>query len=169
MKKYQVYCNTDKTWETVISSAEPTQCPVNPAHEIHSPRVIKEAVLVRDGSHLDVTLNDLKQLRINEIDLRTQELIEQGFVYNSQTFSLSSSAQRNWLAVEQFKDSLTYPFGISTKDSGQYLIADATEAHTFSLTALGAAETHYSSGRALKQSVKSAVDAAAVDAVVDNR
>ena len=103
------------------------------------------------------------------IDLRTGELIEQGFTYNSILFTSSETAQKNWLAMDQLKDGLSYPFPITTNDDNEYLLQDATEVRTFVLVLMGTIETHYASGRNLKVQVNNAISVAEVDAVVDNR
>ena len=120
-----------------------------------------------DGEWLDY----LKARRYEEVDKRTQELISEGFVYDSVTFSLSSMAQTNWIGMKQAADLslLTYPFAVSTKDDGEYELDDLADLDAFYQTALGVKITHLGSGRALKVSIKDAVDEAALDAIVDNR
>lgn len=168
--KYRIYCETDQKYEYVISDVLPVACPVNPAHDMRAgSAVIIEAVEKLDGTIVSLPLAEQKILKNQAIDSRTKELIDQGFIYNGIAFSASETAQRNWLAVDQLKDDLVFPFGISTKDDGEYLLADIAEAHIFTLTGLGSIEPHYASGRALKQLVNAAIDQAALDAIVDNR
>lgn len=168
--KYRIFCTTDQKYEFVISDILPQECPVNPAHDVDLDSiVIIQEIEELDGSLISLTLDDQKYLKNRAIDKRTRELIGAGFVYNNITFSASETAQRNWLAIDQLKDELTYPFGVSTKDDSEYLIQDAIEAHLFVLVGLGTIEPHYASGRALKQLVKAAQDQAELDAIVDNR
>ena len=118
-----------------------------------------------DSEYLDY----YKQKKNNDIDIKTKELIEQGFVYDSTIFSTSETAQRNWMAMDQLRADLTYPFAVSTKSDGEYIFADTTEIHSFVLTGMGTIDYHYSSGRALKLQVNAATTESEVDGVVDNR
>jgi len=116
-----------------------------------------------------LSLDEWKAHRNKAIDTRTQELIEAGFVYDSVVFSGSETAQRNWMAMDQARNDITYPFGVSTKDDGEHTLDDAADVHTFFLTGLATFEAHYASGRVLKQQVNVATNIEEVDAVVDNR
>ena len=129
----------------------------------------KASLIYLTGAIVPQNLAEYKEFKNSIIDAKTKTLIEQGFVYNSVLFSASETAQRNFMAVDQFKDDLTYPFGVSTKLDGEYDITDAIEAHSFTLTALGTIESHYGSGRALKQLVNACVSETEVDAIEDNR
>jgi hypothetical protein len=129
----------------------------------------RESLVYMTGEIVPQDLDEHKLKKNKEIDTRTTELILQGFVYDSVLFSTSETAQRNWMALDQFKDDLTYPFAVSTKADGEYLVTDAIVAHNFVLTALGTIEYHYGTGRALKQQVNACVDQASVEAIQDNR
>ncbi len=175
MDKYRLYCETDSKYEYVIASTEPTQCPINSGHAVRSGSVSlsEPDILVNDGTPKELTLADYKKLRLNEIDNRTQELILQGFSFGSpvETFSLSEPAQTNWIGLKQAADAgmITFPTSVSTKDDGEYSIADAAELANFYGAGLAAKKSHLDSGRSLKISINSAADEAAVDAVVDSR
>lgn len=103
------------------------------------------------------------------IDAKTKELIESGITYNNVLFSSSETAQNNWLAMDQLRDDLTYPFGVTTFDDSEYTFQDAGELHTFVLVGFATIEPHYSSGRSLKIQVNGASSIAEVDAIEDNR
>lgn len=124
-----------------------------------------------DNDYLDV----LKEERLTEIDKRTGELISLGFQYTNangtETFSLSELAQINWIGLNHadVKDTITYPLGVSTKDDGEFELIDAPDVTTFFMTGVGTKKAHIDSGRALKVSIKNAVDEAAVNAIIDNR
>lgn len=116
------------------------------------------------------TLAGLKAFRYSEIDNKTGELIGQGFVYATKTFSLSTSAQINISALNQSKDVLTYPIEYNTiDDQDVYQVVDATDMGNMYMAALTVKKGHLDSGSALKAQVRAAVDIAAVNAVVDNR
>lgn len=114
--------------------------------------------------------DEYKQYRYSQIDNRTDELVSAGFVYATKTFSLSSTAQRNLLGTVVGKDSLAYPIEWNTIDDlDVYNIADAAEVLTFYGTAMNQVKTHRDSGTALKTSIRTAIDRAAAEAVIDNR
>jgi len=117
------------------------------------------------------SLDQCKMSACAAIDARTSELIDEGFTYDSVQFSLSELAQINWIGLKISEQNaiLTYPFDVSTKDDGEYSLPDAQAIQDFFATGVGVKIGHIQSGRALKVSVKNAVDEAAVDAVIDNR
>ena len=175
MDRYRMYNETKNQWEFVISDQVPTVLPDNPGDSVRagSVAITHQDVKVNDGTTKQLTLDNYKLLRIDEIDIRTGELIFQGFEYPSASgniFSFSTNAQSNLLGTYSAKDLLTYPFGWSLKDdSAVYQIADSTEMANFFLTALGTKKAWQDSGTALKQAIKAAIDEAGVDAVIDNR
>jgi len=117
-------------------------------------------------------LSQLKAYRYMLIDQKTGELISNGFVYATLTFSLSQNAQINILALDETRDdpALTYPIVYNTIDDlDSYDVVDATDLHTMYLTALATKKGVMDSGTALKQQIRDAVDIAAVNAIEDNR
>ncbi len=170
MDKYRLWCVTDSTYERVIASAVPTVCPTNGAHTIKttSIAIIEHDVLVNDGSFKELPLADYKQLRYNEIDGKTVSLIAAGFSFDSQAFSLSSSAQMNWSTLKDQEAEFTWPVEVSTKDNNAYSLTQANLT-AFWTAGRDATKGHLDTGRALKKSVFDAADEAAVNAVVDNR
>jgi len=173
MDKYKIYCETDG-WIEVIASSEPTQCPINNGHEVreNSLTLLEQDVKENIDSYLDLNLEDYKKLRYKEIDARTVELIDQGYVYKTKIFSLSSNAQTNILALDSTRDepSLTYPIIYNTIDDNEsYSIIDSTDLHNMYMTALGTKKIHLDSGTNLKNSIRDAVSEEAVDSIIDNR
>ena len=116
-----------------------------------------------------VYLDHLKQKRYDEIDLKTEALIAQGFTYDSRTFSLSQEAQINWTNLYQARSLFTYPVSATTKDQDAYSIPDIATVEAFYQTGLGTVQAHLDSGRDLKVQVKAATTKAEIDAIVDNR
>jgi len=175
MNLYRVYCETHG-WIEIISTAVPTVCPIDNGDTLRSgsATVIEQDIKINpEGYYTELSLDNYKLLRFDEIDRRTAELIFQGFEYppaSGNIFSFSTNAQSNLLGTYSAKELLTYPFGWSFKDDhGVYQIADATEMANFFLTALGTKKAWQDSGTALKQAVEAAIDEAEVDAVIDNR
>lgn len=112
-----------------------------------------------------------KAKRIKEVDYKTDSLIAAGFVYDSQTFSLSVAAQATWIGLKQAADAglITFPTEVSTKDDGSYSIADAAELTAFYATGVGTVQALIASGRPLKASIAAAADLAALALIEDNR
>ena len=171
MKKYRYYNVTANDFETVISDVLPDAC-LNGTDifDVASIIIVGEDVLVNDGTtvHQNATLDAYKKLRFNEIDLTTQTLIAQGFVFDFQTFSLSLPAQKNWDAIKTSKADFTFPLSIGTINNNTYSLA-SNDVNTFWSNGRDTVLGHLDSGRALKKLVFDAVDRTAVDAVIDTR
>ena len=117
-------------------------------------------------------LSGYKAVRFKEIDTRTEELIKQGFLYKGLVFSLSQNAQINILALHETRNdpALLYPVAYSTlDDSNHYDVIDATDLHNMYLTALATKKAHVDTGTTLKNSIRDAVNEAAVALIIDNR
>ena len=114
-----------------------------------------------------ITLDELKQMRYTEIDLRTQELIELGFTFAGHTFSMSTNAQINWSNFPNLPDGL-FPLNVMDITDNVYVLALANKTN-FYLSALNYKNTQLQSGSILKSDIKSCVDEACVNAIVDNR
>jgi hypothetical protein len=174
MNKYRVYCETHG-WVEVISSSEPTVCPVSAGDTLRAgSTVITDSNVIEnpDGIATELSLDDYKLLKHNAIDRRTGELISVGYTYATKQFSFSPNAQINILALDNTKDdpALTYPIVYNTIDDiDTYSIVDSADLHAMYLTALATKKAHLDSGTVLKDQVRSAIDKAGVDAVIDNR
>jgi hypothetical protein len=115
-----------------------------------------------------------KDRRLEEINARTEELVEQGFEYPADSgnfFALDVGARENWSGLVQADDRglLPFPQTVGTKDFDDYVISDSTALANFYATALGTVKAHRESGQALRKQVRDATTRAAVDAVVDSR
>ena len=120
----------------------------------------------------DFTLEQLKQYRYSEIDNRTGQLIDNGFSFAGNTFSLSQNAQINILALDVSRNdaAIIYPIEYNTlTDDVIVLVPDATTVHNMYLTALGTKKAVLDSGTVLKNQIRAAVDKAAVNVIIDNR
>lgn len=122
---------------------------------------------------LPVDLANYKNDRINAIDARTREIINNGFTFDNHLFSLSANAQLSW---NQLLSAVTggvlvaadFPFKVSDKADVLYDLSWVDRTLFFK----GAAEVIANakiSGSLLKQTVLDAIDVAGVDLVVDNR
>lgn len=110
-----------------------------------------------------------KERRLRAVDQKTQELIDAGFSFAGQTFSLSSDAQINWTNMFIAKTLLSFPLEISTRDSGTHTIADGDVVTNFYATGIAAVNAHLDSGRSIKQQLIQAQTQEELDAVVDGR
>lgn len=114
-----------------------------------------------------MTLEELKNVRYVEIDLRTQELIEVGFPWAGLTFSMSTSAQINWSNFPNLPDQL-FPLPVMDITETLYML-DLANKTNFYLSALNYKNTQLQSGSILKAQIKACVDETCVNAIIDNR
>lgn len=115
-------------------------------------------------------LSEYKKLKFDEIDERTSELIDLGFVYNTKTFSLSNNAQLNLLGIDIKRNDGILPITFNTIDDlSEETLTTAEQVDAFFMTALGSKKAHLDSGTALKLQVRNAADKDAIDAIVDAR
>jgi len=121
----------------------------------------------------DLTVvDDYKNHLYDKIDTKTQEIISEGFDFDSQTFSLSLPAQSNWTNIKSNKaDFITlgmFPLQVSTKDSSTYFLQEI-DVDNFYFTALSKVKNAYTSGSSLKKQVFDATTIEELDLVKDNR
>lgn len=124
------------------------------------------------SNHTD-SFERLKEIKLSEIDSKTQELISRGFTFDERAFSLSDNAQRNWIGIAAgiasgLYTEANFPFPLSDIQNAQY---DLTWENAISFldtvkNAIGNAKV---SGTILKQSVLDASDQQELDLVIDNR
>jgi hypothetical protein len=135
------------------------------------PQVITKKKADLTAGELVIALDTAKKSRHEEIDEKTSDLINGGFVHSSKNFSLTEQAQINMLGTGYALDKgwMVYPLTFSTDDGGTHNIVDSAEWGVFFTTALGAVKTYYNGGQALKANVTAAVDIAGVLAIIDNR
>jgi hypothetical protein len=114
-----------------------------------------------------MTLDELKNIRYTEIDIRTQQLILAGFPWDGLTFSMSTSAQINWSNFPNLPDAL-FPLPIMDITETLYMLALADKTN-FYLSALNYKNTQLQSGSVLKAQIKACADEACVNAIIDNR
>lgn len=111
----------------------------------------------------------IKKKRCDEIDAKTDVLIERGFDFGGEKFSTSSEAQRNWIAIYSAKDYITYPFSVTTKDDKEYSFYDPRIVTVFFMTGVAYVNTNIATGRVFKIAVTNASTKEEIDAIIDNR
>ena len=119
---------------------------------------------------LDI-LGENKAIRMSEVDAKTQQLIFNGVTHDSNTFSMSLTAQGNWNTIKTMSDagSVVYPMNVTTKDNGEYTFSLKADFDAFADAAYAFAKGYVDSGRALKISITNASDQSELDAILDNR
>lgn len=117
-----------------------------------------------------MTFAENKAQKIAEIDQRTREIIETGFLYGGQTYSLSDRGQLKILWYLNMAASLTYPVSVDViDDSAKTSLVDEAAVTAWAKAARDALKSALDSGTTLKTSVRSAVTIADVRAIEDNR
>jgi len=133
--------------------------------------VYGESFIDESGVDLTVEIHELikyKNIRYDQIDFRTRELITDGFVFDFKSFSLSNSAQMNWNKYKDQEAKFTWPVAICSLEDETYNLAQV-DLDNFWVAQKDQIEAHLGTGRSLKSSIFNAVNRAGIDAVVDNR
>jgi hypothetical protein len=120
--------------------------------------------------------NDLeyyKNRKMDMIDEKTHEILNKGFEFDNNTFSLSQNAQLNWTGLQTAVNSgllieSDFPYPITTAGD---IIYDLSWANltAFTGTVLQTVQNELHAGRMLKKQIADAVTKEEVDAVVDGR
>ena len=130
------------------------------------------AVLDAAMGNYDGELYTARALRMRNVDVRTRELLAQGFLYDGHVFSLSLEAQANWnrMIAKHAADKLTFPTDeVSTFYGVRHSFVDAASFNAFADAYLAAVDTVIESGRALKDQINAATTVGDVNAVIDDR
>lgn len=170
MDKWRLYNETLGQYEYVIASSEPTRCPSNQDDvlRVGSCVIIEEDIKVNDGTPKELTLDEYKQLRYNEIDAKSMIMLDNGFTHEGQQFSLSIYAQTNWHALMDEKSQFTFPKDISRKNNSKHVLSE-DKVSVLWHDGKNYVENILNEGRNLKQQVFESDNKASVDAIIDNR
>lgn len=124
-------------------------------------------------SYSKASFETLKNDYIDAIDSKTRTLIYSGAVFDNHMFSLSDTAQRNWIAIRASADTYeamnAYPVPITTSDDEEYLLLNKDHLIAFTTSMLMAVAKYYNSGRDLKLLVKAATTKDQILAIRDKR
>ena len=141
--------------------------------------IFSDALSANDNTTLDNVvathtpkLKAAKTNKFDQIDSKTNSLINNGFTFASKTFSLSLAGQSTLLGLDLLRNdiALTYPIYYNSIDYNDVLeITDSITVHNMVLTAVGTYRAHKDSGTALKDQVRAATTVAGVEGIVDNR
>lgn len=120
------------------------------------------------------SLDDLKSQKVQQIDIKTVQLINQGFDYNGTHFSSTLPAQSKWNGLYNKMSAgrisaEDYPLRVVTFDDSEYFIADEDTLKAIYDVGFEHVNSKLESGLDLKIQVKNATTETELDAVVDNR
>jgi hypothetical protein len=117
------------------------------------------------------TLDELKAQRIAEIDARSVELRNNGFVYNGNTYAMTQEDETAWkdLLLAAESGLVSYPVNVYDAEKTQHQLADLAEVKSFISAFISTREGFLEPGRVLKSSIQSAVTEAGLNVIVDNR
>lgn len=113
-----------------------------------------------------------KHYRIDEVNLKTTELIEGGYTWAGKQFPLSTNGQINLLGLVNASQlgMLTFPIDLNTlNDEGRHPIQDTTEVYNIFGTALGTKKSYLDSGTTLKEAIMDCTTDYEVSQIIDNR
>lgn len=122
---------------------------------------------------LESDLEQKKKQMILDIDTRTREIINEGFEFDGNTFSLSPNAQNMFtgvsLAIQKgFLTESDFPYEITTLDDKAYMLSWAN-ADTFFGLVLFHISQRLATGRSIKVQVINATTIEELNSIVDNR
>jgi len=111
-----------------------------------------------------------KEAKFDEIDRRTDELINLGFTFGGDTFSLKQDTLPTLNGLWNARAAITYPVKYNTSDNSSFvLLNNSTDVESFYFSAVGTFRSREDSGTILKDAVRAATTVAQVDAIVDPR
>lgn len=122
------------------------------------------ASIVADHGHV-IKRKKAKQV---EVDVRTRELIDEGFTFDSKVFSLSLAAQMNWNQRKHSTDSFNWPNVITTKEGRGYSLAEVDVVNFWTAHRDGI-KSHYDSGRTIKIAIHNATTIPEIEEADDTR
>ena len=154
------------TW-VIIEGKDVKQNVGDPINKILRKVLEGATVISSETLPYPATLEDAKISRCLDIDLKTGDLISEGFVFDSKTFSLSINAQINWSNIMNVPDN-AFPLTIMTKDDQSYALSLANK-QNFYLSALNGRLTQLGSGTSLKVQINALTTIADVETFVDPR
>ena len=115
------------------------------------------------------TLISARSIKHKQIDKKTQQLIGQGFLYDSKFFSLTLKKLGRVLAYMSYSD-INYPIEFSTLDDNDSIfIGNKMQLGAFYDAAVNVLTAHTDSGMALKNTVNTKLTIPNVFAVIDLR
>lgn len=87
-----------------------------------------------------------------EIDQRTHEIIEEGFLFDGKVFGLDMRCQIEWVYLKMFEAEQVWPARIKTM-SGEIYYLQQADLHNFALTAFNKIREAFDSSITLKENI----------------
>ena len=168
---YRFKCTTEDIYIFIISDSAPTECPNDSGHTIDTTSMsIIESDVNNINGHDCCSLAIQKEARCLDVDNKSAELIEEGYLYDSQIMSASINHQCNIESMFIERSTLSYPVNYMNKSNTNYVtLSNATDIEniyhagkTFKMDILV-------DGASLKVQINNASNQTELDAVVDNR
>lgn len=110
-----------------------------------------------------------KRLRFDEIDVRTNQILYQGFPYSGLVFPLSQIAQLNYVAMYAAADLIAPTAYPTYGDEGVFPLNTATDIRTFVAAAIAYVKSVQEGGTILKMQITALTTTSDVLAWVDSR
>ncbi len=166
-------------YETITKSNAEFFASYNPMYlKYNSTTGLIEEKITAEKDAVDIQrLTNIKESHKVSFKIRTNEILDAGFTYDSKIFGIDLEAKGNWEALHQHQTVMTWPQTISAIDGSTYSL-ELTNLDAFIGAGLTAGRSIYNAEYPLRASVNAIVmssytnfeDAkAAVLAVVDNR
>ena len=111
-----------------------------------------------------------KEEKINEIDIKSISLLEDGFLYGEETFDILNDEER-WkeLLLAATSNILPYPKTVYSKDKVGISLSNEEDVKSFCGAFMAAREGVLEIGRVLKEQIMACSTEAEVDLIEDNR
>lgn len=115
--------------------------------------------------------SELRESLFEAVDIRTRELIAEGYAYDGSYFSASDAAQIKLLTTVQDANNLQFPFTLAHLDDEEppYSIANTTVLEEMLSSLRGHMQSCVNSGEAIKAQIRAASTYAEAAAVEDTR
>jgi hypothetical protein len=154
---------------TVDIAAVTDRAPVNEEEE-PTPWIVPESGPPDHEEGGPVDLAPLQMEAFKQIDIRSDQLISAGFLYNNVIYSCSVEAQIRYSTMMMLADKFTYPLEInSLNDRDKGTITNADEMYAFCLSALAHVRTVVDSGTVQKDIIRGATEVQTILNYVDPR
>ena len=108
-----------------------------------------------------------QKARLEQVDERTRELIDQGFTFDGSLFPCTESDQLKYLSLKSLSQEFTWPVTLSLF-VGEYVL-QLSNLESFILTALAFVQGYKDSGRALRIEIQQATNLSQLRDIVDTR
>lgn len=179
LKQYIKVCNVTRLQEEITNSGavngfsginsyfdEQNQ----PTVEIYGTEItnLQELDSIINNHSPEPSLIEVKAIKCKEIKFKTNTLMNQGFAFDSNNFSLAGDAKLHWLSLKALQSLQSFPIIISTISGNEYELQE-TNLNSFVGVALGTYKSYLDSERDLIVQVNNCTTIEQVEQINDNR